>query len=58
MTSANVNLNYSFSSTQFENGDKENDEDRTQREATSSGGRDDDLFGKAERFYRPEDERR
>jgi len=50
MTSANVNLNYSFSSTQFENGDKENDEDRTQREATSSGGRDDDLFGKAEDF--------
>ena len=48
LTSANVNLNYSFSSTEFENPDKE--EDRNQTEATSSGGRDDDLFGRAEDF--------
>ena len=49
LTSANVNLNYSFSSTQFENPDNEV-EDRNQRESTSSGVRDDDLFGKAEDF--------
>jgi hypothetical protein len=48
LTSANVNLNYSFSSTEFENPDKQ--EDRNQTEATSSGGRDDDLFGRAEDF--------
>jgi len=48
MTSANVNMNYSFSSTQFEG---ENDLDsRNQRETTSSGGREDDLFGVAEDF--------
>jgi len=48
LTSANVNLNYSFSSTQFENPEKE--EDRNQIESASSGGRDDDLFGRAEDF--------
>ena len=48
LTSANVNLNYSFSSTQFEGSGDENDPN--QREATSSGGRDDDLFGRAEDF--------
>jgi len=48
MTSANVNMDYSFSSTQFEG---ENDLDsRNQRETTSSGGREDDLFGVAEDF--------
>jgi lipopolysaccharide assembly outer membrane protein LptD (OstA) len=49
LTSANVNLNYSFSSTQFE-GDNDNENELNQREATSSGGRDDDLFGVAEDF--------
>ena len=48
LTSANVNLNYSFSSTQFEGDEDENE--LNQREATSSGGRDDDLFGRAEDF--------
>ncbi len=48
LTSANVNLNYSFSSSQFENPEKE--EDRNQIESASSGGRDDDLFGRAEDF--------
>jgi hypothetical protein len=48
LTSANVNLNYSFSSTQFEGSGDENE--LNQREATSSGGRDDDLFGRAEDF--------
>ncbi len=48
LTSANVNLNYSFSSTQFEGSEDENE--YNQREATSSGGRDDDLFGRAEDF--------
>jgi hypothetical protein len=49
LTSANVNLNYSFSSTQFE-GDDDNENELNQREATSSGGREDDLFGVAEDF--------
>ena len=49
LTSANVNLNYSFSSTQFE-GDNDNENELNQREATSSGGREDDLFGVAEDF--------
>ena len=53
LTSANINMNYSFSSTQLEGNRKEGEEDleqRNQREATSSGGRDDDLFGRAEDF--------
>ena len=53
LTSANINMNYSFSSTQLEANIKEGEEDleqRNQREATSSGGRDDDLFGRAEDF--------
>ena len=49
LTSANVNLNYSFSSSQLE-GDREDKNELNQREATSSGGRDDDLFGLAEDF--------
>ena len=53
LTSANINMNYSFSSTQLEGIREEGEEDleqRNQREATSSGGRDDDLFGRAEDF--------
>ncbi|RPG54897.1 MAG: LPS-assembly protein LptD [Flavobacteriales bacterium TMED235] len=52
MTSANVNMNYSFSSSQLEgNNDGEEDPDqRNQLESTSSGGREDDLFGRAEDF--------
>ena len=53
LTSANVNMNYSFSSTQLEGNREEEQEDqeqRNQREAASSGGRDDDLFGRAEDF--------
>ncbi len=52
MTSANVNMNYSFSSSQLEgNNDEEEDPDqRNQLESTSSGGREDDLFGRAEDF--------
>jgi len=52
LTSANVNMNYSFSSTQLKgaNREEEDSEERSQREATSSGGRDDDLFGRAEDF--------
>jgi lipopolysaccharide assembly outer membrane protein LptD (OstA) len=48
LTSANVNMNYSFSSSQFQGSD--DDDDRNQQESASSGGRDDDLFGKAEDF--------
>ena len=48
LTSANVNMNYSFSSSQLErSGDKNK---RAEEESASSGGRDDDLFGKAEDF--------
>ncbi|MCH1432929.1 MAG: LPS-assembly protein LptD, partial [Flavobacteriaceae bacterium] len=53
LTSANINMNYSFSSAQLEGNREEGEEDleqRNQREATSSGGRDDDLFGRAEDF--------
>ena len=53
LTSANINMNYLFSSTQLEGNREEGEEDleqRNQREATSSGGRDDDLFGRAEDF--------
>jgi hypothetical protein len=50
LTSANVNMNYSFSSTQLERKESDEVNERSQREATSSGGRDDDLFGQAEDF--------
>ncbi|NDG47217.1 MAG: LPS-assembly protein LptD, partial [Flavobacteriia bacterium] len=50
LTSANVNMNYSFSSTQLEGKERDDVNERSQREATSSGGRDDDLFGQAEDF--------
>ncbi len=50
LTSANVNMNYSFSSTQFEGKEENEVNERSQRESTSSGGRDDDLFGQAEDF--------
>ena len=50
MTSANINMDYSFSSVQFEGNQKEDDNELNQREATSSGGREDDLFGRAEDF--------
>ncbi|MEM9686928.1 MAG: putative LPS assembly protein LptD, partial [Bacteroidota bacterium] len=43
LTGANLNINYSFSSSSFESTD--NDTDNTQ-----SGGREDDLFGKAQDF--------
>jgi len=48
LTSANVNMNYSFSSSQLEGSNEDNELNR--RESTSSGGREDDLFGKAEDF--------
>ncbi len=48
MTSANLNLNYRFSSKELE-GKKEQNE-LNEMESTSSGGRDDDLFGMAEDF--------
>jgi lipopolysaccharide assembly outer membrane protein LptD (OstA) len=51
MTSANVNMNYSFSSTELEGDDDEDSRnERSTRESTSSGGREDDLFGRAEDF--------
>ncbi len=50
MTSANMNMSYSFNSSQFDNDDGDDENELNQREATSSGGRDDDLFGRAEDF--------
>ena len=49
LTSANVNMNYSFSSTQIK-GREEEENERSQQESTYSGGREDDLFGRAEDF--------
>ena len=49
LTSANVNMDYSFSSSEFE-GDEREDNESNQNEAASSGGRNDDLFGRAEDF--------
>jgi len=51
LTSANVNMNYSFSSSQLEgDSNNKNENELNRRESTSSGGRDDDLFGRAEDF--------
>ena len=56
LTSANVNMGYSISSSQFESGEKDNEETEEETnelneiESTSSGGREDDLFGRAEDF--------
>ena len=46
VTSANLTLNYSFSS----KNSKKKSEDKSSDDNTRSGGRDDDLFGKAEDF--------
>ena len=55
LTSANINMNYSITSNELKG--KENEEDNEENsqsynmiESTSSGGRDDDLFGRAEDF--------
>ena len=55
LTSANINMNYSITSNELKG--KENKEDNEEKsqsynmiESTSSGGRDDDLFGRAEDF--------
>ena len=55
LTSANINMNYSITSNELKG--KENEEDNEEKsqsynmiESTSSGGRDDDLFGRAEDF--------
>ncbi|SFU65234.1 hypothetical protein SAMN05216480_111107 [Pustulibacterium marinum] len=45
MTNANLTANYSFSSKDFNKGEEEKESDNT-----ASGGRDDDLFGKAQDF--------
>ena len=58
LTSANINMNYSITSNEFKGKEKENNEEDNEGdsqsynmiESTSSGGRDDDLFGRAEDF--------
>ena len=51
LTSANVNMGYSITSSQFGNNkEEEEDNELNQMESTSSGGREDDLFGRAEDF--------
>ena len=44
----NLNLNYRFSSKELEG--KKDQNELNEMESTSSGGRDDDLFGMAEDF--------
>ena len=58
LTSANINMNYSITSNELKGKEKENNEEDNNEnsqsynmiESTSSGGRDDDLFGRAEDF--------
>ena len=58
LTSANINMNYSITSNELKGKEKENNEEDNEEksqsynmiESTSSGGRDDDLFGRAEDF--------
>ncbi len=49
LTNANVSINYSFSSKDFEA--KTKDTDRTENETFRNGGRPDDLFGEASDIY-------
>jgi len=48
LTNANLTMNYSFSSKDFEKGSNGNE--RSNTENSRSGGRDDDLFGRAQDF--------
>lgn len=60
LTSARANISYSISSETFGKRAKEEDEDKDEYDyVASSGGRDDDLFGKANDFNenRPRDEK-
>ena len=52
LSSANVNMNYSFSNETFKSEDKEEEEenDFAEQERLSGGGREDDLFGVANDF--------
>ena len=58
LTSANINMNYSITSNELKGKEKGNNEEDNEGnsqsynmiESTSSGGRDDDLFGRAEDF--------
>lgn len=49
LTNANVSVNYSFSSKDFEGGKK--DVDKIENETFRNGGRPDDLFGEATNIY-------
>ena len=49
LTSANINMNYSLNNSTFSNKGPEEQQENT--EITSSGGRDDDLFGRSANFY-------
>ncbi|WP_086475437.1 putative LPS assembly protein LptD [Arenibacter amylolyticus] len=59
LTNARANISYSISSKSFGKKDKEEEDSRNEYDyVASSGGRDDDLFGKAEDFNnRPGDDR-
>ena len=50
LTSANVNMNYSINNNTF-GGDNDDDGESENTEITSSGGREDDLFGRSANFY-------
>ncbi|MBK5191601.1 MAG: LPS-assembly protein LptD [Flavobacteriaceae bacterium] len=47
LTSANMSFGYSFSSKDFEKGEKEESTDKLDNETFRNGGRPDDLFGKS-----------
>ena len=50
LTSANLNISYSLSNKTFDSSADDEDDDGARQESLRSGGRDDDLFGKAQDF--------
>ncbi len=53
LTNANASLNYTFSSTDFQRKDDDDDKDPIRNETFRSGGRPDDLFGDANDISNP-----
>ena len=51
LTSANVNMNYSINNSTFAGNQADREDEQANTEITSSGGRDDDLFGRSANFY-------
>lgn len=51
LTSGNVNMSYSINNNTFKGNRSDDSEEDVNTEITSSGGRDDDLFGRSANFY-------